>query len=97
MPTFEDREKEFETRFKHDEELRFKVTARRNRLVGLWAAEKMGQKRLPFILKRKLAMARCVVRPDPEIFELIRCPQPSSALSGEFELSVAKEVSEADT
>jgi len=42
MPTFEDREKEFETRFKHDEELRFKVTARRNRLVGLWAAEKMG-------------------------------------------------------
>jgi hypothetical protein len=42
MPTFEDREKEFEARFKHDEELRFKVTARRNRLVGLWAAEKMG-------------------------------------------------------
>jgi hypothetical protein len=42
MPTFEDREKEFENRFKHDEELRFKVTARRNRLAGLWAAEKMG-------------------------------------------------------
>jgi len=42
MPTFEDREKEFETRFKHDEELRFKVTARRNRLIGLWAAGKMG-------------------------------------------------------
>jgi hypothetical protein len=42
MPTFEDREKEFEARFKHDEELRFKVTARRNRLLGLWAAEKMG-------------------------------------------------------
>jgi hypothetical protein len=42
MPTFQDREKEFEARFKHDEELRFKVTARRNRLVGLWAAERMG-------------------------------------------------------
>jgi hypothetical protein len=42
MPTFEDREKEFEARFKHDQELRFKVTARRNRLAGLWAAEKMG-------------------------------------------------------
>jgi hypothetical protein len=42
MPTFEDREKEFEARFRHDEELRFKVTARRNRLIGLWAAEKMG-------------------------------------------------------
>jgi hypothetical protein len=42
MPTFDDREKEFEARFKHDQELRFKVTARRNRLVGLWAAERMG-------------------------------------------------------
>ncbi|HWD56980.1 MAG TPA: DUF1476 domain-containing protein [Stellaceae bacterium] len=42
MATLEDREKEFEARFKHDEELRFKVTARRNRLAGLWAAERMG-------------------------------------------------------
>jgi len=42
MATFEDREKEFEARFKHDQELGFKITARRNRLVGLWAAEKMG-------------------------------------------------------
>ena len=42
MATFEDREKEFETRFKHDQELQFKVTARRNRLLGLWAAERMG-------------------------------------------------------
>lgn len=42
MPTFADREKEFEARFKHDEELRFKVVARRNRLVGLWAAQRLG-------------------------------------------------------
>jgi hypothetical protein len=42
MATLEDREKEFEARFKHDEALRFKVTARRNRLAGLWAAAKMG-------------------------------------------------------
>jgi hypothetical protein len=42
MPSFEDREKEFEARFKHDQDLRFKVTARRNRLAGLWAAAKMG-------------------------------------------------------
>lgn len=41
MTTFDEREKEFEARFKHDEELRFKVTARRNRLAGLWAAQKM--------------------------------------------------------
>jgi hypothetical protein len=42
MSGFDEREREFEARFKHDQELRFKVTARRNRLVGLWAAEKMG-------------------------------------------------------
>src|SRR5258707_13686040 len=42
MTTFDGREKEFEARFKHDQELQFKVTARRNRLLGLWAAERMG-------------------------------------------------------
>ncbi|MBV9859746.1 MAG: DUF1476 domain-containing protein [Alphaproteobacteria bacterium] len=42
MTTFDDREKDFENRFKHDEELRFKVIARRNRLLGLWAAQRMG-------------------------------------------------------
>jgi hypothetical protein len=42
MSGFDEREKDFEARFKHDEDLRFKVTARRNRLIGLWAAEKMG-------------------------------------------------------
>jgi hypothetical protein len=42
MVMFDDREKEFEARFKHEEELRFKITARRNRLLGLWAAERMG-------------------------------------------------------
>lgn len=42
MTTFDEREKDFEARFKHDQELRFKVTARRNRLLGLWAAGKMG-------------------------------------------------------
>jgi hypothetical protein len=42
MTTLQDREKEFETRFKHDQELEFKVNTRRNRLLGLWAAERMG-------------------------------------------------------
>ena len=42
MTTFDEREREFEARFKHDQELQFKVKARRNRLVGLWAAGKMG-------------------------------------------------------
>ena len=39
MTTFDDREKAFETKFARDEELQFKVGARRNKLLGLWAAE----------------------------------------------------------
>lgn len=42
MTTFDKREEGFEKKFAHDEELRFKATARRNKLVGLWAAEKLG-------------------------------------------------------
>jgi hypothetical protein len=42
MTTFDKRENAFEERFAHDAELQFKITARRNKLVGQWAAEKMG-------------------------------------------------------
>ena len=40
--TFDKREDGFEKKFAHDEELRFKASARRNKLLGMWAAEKMG-------------------------------------------------------
>jgi hypothetical protein len=42
MTNFEDREKGFERKFAHDEELKFKATARRNKLLGMWAAAEMG-------------------------------------------------------
>jgi hypothetical protein len=42
MTTFDRREEAFEAKFARDEELRFKAMARRNRLLGLWAAEKLG-------------------------------------------------------
>lgn len=42
MTEFEERLEAYENLFVHDEELRFKATARRDRLLGLWAAEKMG-------------------------------------------------------
>jgi hypothetical protein len=42
MSAFDQREREFEARFKHDLELQFKVKARRNRVLGLWAADRMG-------------------------------------------------------
>ena len=42
MTTFDSRKDGFEKKHAHDEELQFKATTRRNRLLGTWAAEKMG-------------------------------------------------------
>lgn len=43
MATFDQRKDAFENKFAHDEELRFKAMARRNKLLGLWAADKLGK------------------------------------------------------
>jgi len=42
MTTFDKREEGFEKQFAHDEELRFRANARRNKMLGLWAAGKLG-------------------------------------------------------
>ncbi|QFR32644.1 DUF1476 domain-containing protein [Ancylobacter sp. TS-1] len=42
MSTFNDREDAFEAKYAHDQKLRFKALARRNKALGLWAAEKLG-------------------------------------------------------
>ncbi len=42
MSGFDDREKGYERKFEHDQELAFKIRARRNHLLGLWAAEQLG-------------------------------------------------------
>jgi hypothetical protein len=43
MTTFNDRERAFENKFAHDEEMQFKAQARRNRLLGMWAAALLGK------------------------------------------------------
>ncbi len=43
MTTFDQREQAFEAKLAHDEELKFKSTVRRNKWLGLWAAEKLGK------------------------------------------------------
>ncbi|WP_315831626.1 DUF1476 domain-containing protein [Bradyrhizobium prioriisuperbiae] len=43
MTTFDDRKDAFEKKFAHDADLKFKAESRRNRLLGLWAAEKLGK------------------------------------------------------
>ncbi len=42
MPTFDERERHFETQYSRDQDLRFRVNARRNRLLGEWAAGQLG-------------------------------------------------------
>ena len=42
MSTFDDREKSFEKKFAHDEELQFKISARRNKYIGQWASKLLG-------------------------------------------------------
>lgn len=61
MTSFQDREKAFEAKFARDEELQFKIMARRNRLLGEWAAAKMG------LTKEETdAYAKAVVQADFE-------------------------------
>lgn len=61
MTTFDDRERAFETKFARDEEMQFRITARRNRLLGEWAAQKMGLTEV-----EAEAYAKDVVRADFE-------------------------------
>ena len=42
MSSFDDREKSFEKKFAHDEELQFKISARRNKYLGQWASQILG-------------------------------------------------------
>ena len=62
MTTFEDREKGYERKFAHDEELKFRATARRNKMLGLWAAEQLGLSG-----EEAQAYAREVIKADLEI------------------------------
>ncbi len=61
MTTFDDREHAFENTYAHDEEMRFKAEARRNKLLGLWAADLMGMGK-----EEAAEYAKDVVRSDFE-------------------------------
>ncbi len=61
MTTFDDRERAFEAKYSRDEEMAFRMTARRNKLVGQWAAEKM-----KLTAEETDAYARAVIHADFE-------------------------------
>jgi hypothetical protein len=73
MTTFDKRKEGFESKFAHDEELRFKATARRNRLVGLWAAEKLGLEGVEAeAYARSVVAADLAIPGDQDVFQKIR-------------------------
>jgi hypothetical protein len=73
MTTFDKREEGFEKKFAHDEELRFKANARRNKLLGLWAAEKMGLSGpAPDAYAKEVVVADFEEAGDDDVFRKIR-------------------------
>ena len=87
MTDFQDRERASESKFAHDEEMHFRVHARRNRLVGTWAAERMGLSAV-----EAEAYAKSVVQAD---FEESGDEDVVRKLLGDL-TSAGVEVSEAD-
>ena len=73
MTTFDKREEGFEKKFAHDEELRFKATARRNKMLGLWAAGKLGMSSADAEAYAKaVVMADLEEAGDNDVFRKIR-------------------------
>ena len=71
--TFEKREKGFESKWAHDEELRFKVFARRNKLLGVWAAGEMGISGPAADAYAKEVVAADFEKPgDDDVFDKVR-------------------------
>ncbi|MDB5594496.1 MAG: hypothetical protein JWM36_1457 [Hyphomicrobiales bacterium] len=73
MSPFSKRGENFENRFAHDEALRFKATARRNKLLGLWAAQKLGKTDIDALTyARALVAADLAQAGGEDVFRTIR-------------------------
>jgi hypothetical protein len=73
MTTFDKREEGFEKKFAHDEELRFKAMARRNKLLGMWAAEKLGMSGADAdAYAKEVVMADFEAPGDDDVFAKVR-------------------------
>src|ERR671914_2573002 len=88
MTTFDDRKDAFEKKFAHDEDLRFKATARRNKLLGLWAAEKLGKSGPEAeTYAKSVVMADFQEAGDDDVLRKVRADlEANGAVQGEAEL-----------
>ena len=82
---FKDREKGFESKFAHDQETQFKVMNRRNKLLGLWAAELMGKSGDAAAAYAKEVVAADFEEPgDEDVFRKARQDLPPSHTDAEI-------------
>jgi hypothetical protein len=83
MTTFDKREETFEKKFAHDEELRFKATARRNKYLGQWAAQKLGLSGAEAEAYVKTVVVADFDEPgDHDVFQKVRADLDAKGLSG---------------
>ena len=97
MESFEDRRKDFEKKYEHDEEIKFKTIARRNRLLGEWVAKEIGMDEDNIIeYARQVVMADFVEPGDQDVIRKVMADltAASSSISEETLKSKMKELLE---
>jgi len=91
MSTFDKREEGFEKKFAHDEELRFKASARRNKLLGLWAASKMGVTGADADIYAKAVVAADFEEAgDHDVFRKVRADLDAKKVAGVSDQEIRK-------
>ena len=95
MSSFEDRKKSFEKKFAHDEELKFKVDARKNKYLGQWVSSLLG-----YNISQEEAYIQSVIKADfqeagdEDVFRKIRLDLKEHNISDEFIRNKMKEFDE---
>ena len=95
MSSFEDRKKSFEKKFAHDEELKFKVDARKNKYLGQWVSSLLG-----YDISQEEAYIQSVIKADfqeagdEDVFRKIRLDLKGHNISDEFIRNKMKEFDE---
>ena len=94
MTTFDERKNSFENKFQHDQELQFRAIARRNKLLGLWAANLMGMEgEAAGIYAKEVAVADLAKPGDSDIIEKIMADFSAKNISVD-ERQIRKKITE---
>lgn len=99
MTSFDDREKAFEAKFAHDADLRFRILARRGKLIGLWAAEKLGKSgAMAEDYAKSVLLSDLEVPGDSDIIaKLLADLAPLGVGEGDIKAMLAEKLAQAET